>query len=1377
MRVTSKRVALAAVAAALTAMLLGAGPAWAAFTRPYLRSIPGTATRLFTGPFQSEPGPFGVAVDAQNNLWVSEYHANPSETALEPPFELDEFEYPSDAFARTLGIEGLNPPEGKLTAPARLIIDQANGDFYTDSEHAGGHLPYVEVFDNTGAYLTRFQPPSVGGGGGLKAIDDSTNPFDSSAGSLYAVVMVGSSVASARPAVMKLNADGEPVDFVNEFGQPTKLPYVEGSTIVGSPTNLSGCSEQTFPSNQPSAVPAITVDPQGDIYVMSQCREGGGSKGSADAVLEYRPSGEFVRSYFGEETPGIGNGKAAHENGGFGGGTGGPNAALAFDPVSDHLLVALYLENGFGEGEKYEGVIDEFDAATGKFVAQIADAGGGEALQRPSQVAVDSEGDVYVSEPGRHVVVAYGPGHYLASERLGEASGRTSSSAVLNGSVDPEGLGVSQCEFQYVPASVFDESGFSNVGAVREVPCVPAAGAIQPTSSYQSVHASAGSLASGATYRYRLLVTTEGALGGANASSSLAFTAPGVPRVQSQVAEGVSSSFVALRASIAPEGAQTSYQLEYVDEAGYAPGAEDPYASGGVVPVSAAGIGEGGPAGDAVATVVQHVGGLTPGTTYHFRVVAANEVGVTYGVDTTFATLPAPVSGLPDGRSYELVTPAQKGSAVDMFAERGNQSAKGLFEYENQDAVRPSDSGGRILLETMSAFGPFPASSHGAYLFERTGDGWGYTALASPSLGVQDVSGALYDKELSRFAFGDLLGDATAARFVALAGPAGGPYSVLNEGKTSDRGTVGAGLEEALPRAASADLGTVVIEGEATAQSAVQPMCPGAQTQDLKSKVLCEWSGGQMQLVNVNNQGGLLSRCGAVLGLDSHQPGGSHNAVSANGERVFFTAPDPYVRYNAYEAAATRGCWDKVANANTPQLYMRVGGRTVEISAPEAGVSEGGKTPVAQPAGYLGASEDGSKVFFKTSSELTKDDEGIHSEQLYEYDTETGALTRISAGESGRSAVAVLAAPAISGDGATVYFVADGSLTADAPALGEHQADLYRYDTNSAKTTFVATIYPESDLTASNPFTWFDQPGPQPQGDWYTTPGGRYLLFASTAEIGGVSTVGDCSAPAGEGSAGNRRDGTHCSVLYRYDAAGNTTICVSCVTPGLPKSSNALFGRSAGPLSGSAEPVRAMSDDGSYVFFDTAEALVPQDANGTLDVYEWHEGKLALVSSGSDLEPSFFLGMSANASNVFIGTHAKLLAQDTDRSGDVYDAHICSESEPCPKPPAGETAQCEGDACQIVPPAPIDQTPGSLTFSGAGNAAATGSGVTVKTKSVSRTARLSKALAACRRTHPRTGSSRRKRRRCEALARKRYGARTADSRVRRAKTSRKAVGR
>jgi hypothetical protein len=128
-----------------------------------------------------------------------------------------------------------------------------------------------------------------------------------------------------------------------------------------------------------------------------------------------------------------------------------------------------------------------------------------------------------------------------------------------------------------------------------------------------------------------------------------------------------------------------------------------------------------------------------------------------------------------------------------------------------------------------------------------------------------------------------------------------------------------------------------------------------------------------------------------------------------------------------------------------------------------------------------------------------------------------------------------------------------------------------------------------------------------------------------------------------------------------------------------------------------------MSNDGSYVFFDSADPLVPQDANATNDVYEWHEGRISLISSGQDSLPSYFLGASPDGANVFFGTHARLVPQDTDTAGDVYDARICTASNPCVKPPAAETAQCEGDACQNPPFVPLALTPASLTFLGAGN--------------------------------------------------------------------------
>ena len=39
--------------------------------------------------------------------------------------------------------------------------------------------------------------------------------------------------------------------------------------------------------------------------------------------------------------------------------------------------------------------------------------------------------------------------------------------------------------------------------------------------------------------------------------------------------------------------------------------------------------------------------------------------------------------------------------------------------------------------------------------------------------------------------------------------------------------------------------------------------------------------------------------------------------------------------------------------------------------------------------------------------------------------------------------------------------------------------------------------------------------------------------------------------------------------------------------------------------------------DAGQVFFQTAEALVPADTNGMLDVYEYEGGHVSLISSGT----------------------------------------------------------------------------------------------------------------------------------------------------------------
>ena len=92
-----------------------------------------------------------------------------------------------------------------------------------------------------------------------------------------------------------------------------------------------------------------------------------------------------------------------------------------------------------------------------------------------------------------------------------------------------------------------------------------------------------------------------------------------------------------LSATINPQNNDTFDHFVYVDAAGYAPGATDPYGAGESTSVVNAGSGLGDqPAGP--VTVV----GLRPGTTYHYALVASNAVGIVRSSpDEAFTTLPA----------------------------------------------------------------------------------------------------------------------------------------------------------------------------------------------------------------------------------------------------------------------------------------------------------------------------------------------------------------------------------------------------------------------------------------------------------------------------------------------------------------------------------------------------------------------------------------------------------------------------------------------------------------------------------------------------------------------------------------------------------------
>ena len=951
---------------------------------------------------------------------------------------------------------------------------------------------------------------------------------------------------------------------------------------------------------------------------------------------------------------------------------------------------------------------------------RIAVGGGGDLYVAAGEVKESPESHVVLSE--KFVVDVFGPGAFFPGGVTGEAS-VVGGGVVLNGKVrgvkDANGssLALSECFFEYVSEEDFVVGGFS--GGVR-VPCVLDGSGLSPVGDRLEEKnygvegvVGVGGLVRGRVYRFRVVVgASSGERGGVKDGDAESFVAPGAPLVGGVSVGDISSSYAVFRGEVDPSGVDTRCWFEYVDEV-----------SGvvGVTPVVDVGSGFRG------VSVVQGVGGLLPGRLYGVRVFAENGVGSTVGVGGSggyevFMTLPASGQVMPDGRGFEMLTPSDKGDAEDIFG-TVNEALVG----ENQDEGLSSASGNEFLFHTQSRYGSFPASGENVYRFLRGEGGWVFSAAALPSLGIQGITSSVYDTGgFSVVGVSDVVGGKAENNGDILVGPPGGPYTTVMLSTSAYNDVVGA----------SRGLSRVVVESDEHVMPTVPlPLCDSAQEslvsgqekRDKASRDLYEWSAGRqcLSLVNARSEsegGGLVSGCGAVLGQGAERNGGTHGAVSGDGSRIVFTAPDPSVEGS--------GCWvepgNKVSSVFTPQVYMRLEERvpgeaegvfsTVEVSAPEQSVHP----PATYPAVFVGASEDGSRVFFVTRTELTKRavELGTQSLELYAYNVggSTEAknwwerkLVLVSAGAMEGVSGGVESVPAVSADGSSVYFNGTGELT---PGFA---GGLYRFDTGTGETTRVA---PGGGYPASEPIAWFQNPSISPGEDgldvsanYYTTSSGRFLLFASSGEVTGYHSNGK-------------------SELYRYDATlpvamgssgspGNP-VCVSCNPNGTVPLVGSEFARSSwsvGSLAGT--PSRPLSEEGSggpeegrsngsYVFFDSAESLVPQATNGKVDVYEWEadgtgsctevKGCVRLIGSGQDSISSFFLGSSENGSNLFIGTHAQLVSRDTDTEGDLYDARRGGGEALRPI-----SVPCEGDACSNPPLPPLFQTPASVTFSGAGN--------------------------------------------------------------------------
>jgi hypothetical protein len=153
---------------------------------------------------------------------------------------------------------------------------------------------------------------------------------------------------------------------------------------------------------------------------------------------------------------------------------------------------------------------------------------------------------------------------------------------------------------------------------------------------------------------------------------------------------------------------------------------------------------------------------------------------------------------------------------------------------------------------------------------------------------------------------------------------------------------------------------------------------------------------------------------------------------------------------------------------------------------------------------------------------------------------------------------------------------------------------------------------------------------------------------------------------------------------YRYSTANNELVCITCAPAGTTPTGYAVVGVGDGGSYGPPTGSLAMNETASEIFFDSTEALVPEAVKGSsstlLDVYEWEDGKVSLLSTGT--VNAFFEGTTASGDDAFFATHERLNPGDPELHAvgpvETYDARV---NGGFPAPPELPTP-CSGQSCR-----------------------------------------------------------------------------------------------
>jgi hypothetical protein len=1239
---------------------------------------------------------------------------------------------------------------GQVELPRGVAVDQESGDIYV----ADRNNFRIDKFDSDGQFLLAWGFGVADGGVGLQSCGPAATPptmkcFKGAAANTAkipgAITPEAVTVAPSTGDVYVADSSNHRVteftptgDFILMFGKNVNTTPGTSTPNLCTKSDLESgaiCGQGAADSSAGaffSGPTNVLAGESGDIWV-----------GDTARLLEFTSDGEYVS-------------QAAIAGG-------GATKALGIDPASGDFYIKSASLPGV---RRYEPSGVPFNALT-EVGAPLDPAG------QPEALVVAADGTVYVGDktsPYRFLafdaagdqVSQFGAGQVigvpgssganpLAVSRDGDSvfvtsgqsggnsrvqrfplpepgplpegprtEGLLPTTATLVATLNPEGR-ETEYHFEYST-----DGSFSERTSTRTLPTPPALPGFDP----ETVDAGVANLVPDTQYRFRLSASNHCDPAQPSevctvTSEEGTFHTPPAVRIDAQWAVEIGSTSATLKGELNPLGVPAEWWVQYGPTLSYG-SATKPM-----------------PLGDSLGDIAVRasLASLEPGTLYHYQFLARDiRDGIVYiaaGPDHTLITGSSAGAGvtLPDSRTWERVTPAGKGgSAVVAPTLGGVQAAvdgNGLA-FSTLGASTGAE-GGRI---------PEPSES----LARRIGGVWVATDISpaqetsSPAavgnqfrLFSSDLSRALVEPRGQRVRQPTLLSDEASERTPYLRENLADPvrWRPVVTGKPGfanvPTGTVFGGDPEGQLLAfqspvrvvgGTPDLDHVIVQSR-TPLSAEAGNVPGT---------LYEWSDGRLQLVSLlpDSEGGGASEAMLGYGSTAIHGGSTIHAISDDGRFVY---------------------WGNKEESRPSALYLRdvVAGQTIRLDVRQPGaLGTGPAAPIFQAA-----SADGRLAFFTDTQQLTAD-AGETGSDLYVCELiqapggEECSLRDLTPETDGTSSE-VQGISAVADDGDYVYFVANGALApgAEVGDCAETSAGSGQLIPGTSCNLYVAHLNDSSwstrligGLSSADWRDWSRAQGLTGEVVASASPSGRYLGFMSDRSLTGYDNHDAASGEADE-------------EVFRYDAAADNLVCVSC-NPSGARPQGALIdpdlasppadwgsGAFEGPLWGGRwlganlpDPQtpevgssytykpHSVLDDGR-VLFNAFDPLVPADSNRTSDVYIYEPhgdgsctpssaspgivqaaggGCVALLSSGTSSEESGLLDATPSGSDVFFMTSARLSVLDEDNEYDIYDARVdgvVARQEP--------RTQCLGEACQPTVSSPSPGVLGSSSFQGPGN--------------------------------------------------------------------------